>query len=379
MKTNLIRTTSYFTLSLLAASCLAFAQDTPDNAPPQDQPQQDQPQQNPTRANGGWRRVGDPLPQQADRPPERDDSYRRYPQSQQNQRYEPSEPVPPQLTIKPGTFVTVRVDQWLSSDRNQPGDAFSATLVKPIVVDGVIVAQRGQTIAGRVGEAQKAGRVEGVSRLGLQVNELTLVDGQQLPIQSQLIMRTGGTSTGRDAAAIGGTTAVGAAAGAAAGGGAGAGIGAGAGAVAGVIGVLLTRGHATVVYPESVLTFRIEAPVTFSTERSAQAFRYVDPNDYDRQYDRPVWSEQPPQRTACAGYGCAPPPPYYYGYGYPGYYGGYYPYYGTGLSFFWGPSFYGRGFYGRGYYGRGFYGGGYGRGFSGRGYSGRGFSRGGRR
>ena len=60
--------------------------------------------------------------------------------------------------------------------------------------------------------------------------------------------------------------------------------------------------------------------------------------------------------------------------------GGYYPYYyGTGLSFFWGPSFYGRGFYGRGYYGRGFYGGGYGRGFSGRGYSGRGFSRGGRR
>ena len=361
MKTNPIRTTSYFTLSLLAASYLALAQDTPDNAPPQDQPQQ-----NPTRTNGGWRRVGDPPPQQADRPPDRDDSYRRYPQSQQNQRYEPSEPVPPQLTIKPGTFVTARVDQWLSSDRNQPGDAFSATLVKPIVVDGVIVAQRGQTVAGRVAEAQKAGRVEGVSRLGLQLNELTLVDGQQLPIQSQLIMRTGGTSTGRDAAAIGGTTAVGAAAGAAAGGGTGAGIGAGAGAVAGVIGVLLTRGHATVVYPESVLTFRIEAPVTFSTERSAQAFRYVDPNDYDRQYDRPVWSEQPPQRTACAGYGCAPPPPPYYGYGYPYYYGGYYPYYyGTGLSFFWGPSFYGRGYYGRRFYGGGYYG--------------RGFSRGGRR
>jgi hypothetical protein len=220
-----------------------------------------------------------------------------------------------------------------------------------------------------VAEAQKAGRVEGVSRLGLQVTELTLVDGQQLPVQSQLIMRTGGTSTGRDAAAIGGTTAVGAAAGAAAGGGVGAGIGAGAGAVAGVIGVLLTRGHATVVYPESVLTFRIETPVAFSTEHSAQAFRYVDPNEYDR----PVWSEQPPQRTACAGYGCAPPPPPYYGYGYPGYYyGGYYPYYyGTGLSFFWGPRYYGRGFYGGGFYGRGYYGG--------RGSYGRGYSRGGRR
>src|SRR5216684_1247554 len=165
MKTNPIRTASCLTLSLLTASCLALAQDTPDNSPSQGPPQQDEPQQRPAPSNGGWRRVGDPPPQQADRPPEREDSYRRYPQSQ---RYE-AEPVPPQLTIKPGTFVTVRVDQWLSSDRNQAGDAFSATLVKPIVVDGVIVAQRGQTVAGRVAEAQKAGRVEGVSRLGLQL------------------------------------------------------------------------------------------------------------------------------------------------------------------------------------------------------------------
>ena len=378
MKINPIRTTSYLTLSFLAASCLALAQDAPDNASPQDQPQQ-----GPAPSNGGWRRVGDPPPQQADRPPDRDDSYRRYPESQQSQRSDPGEPVPPQLTIKPGTFVTVRVDQWLSSDRNQQGDTFSATLVRPVVVDGVIVAQPGQMVVGRVAEAQKAGRVEGVSRLGLQMTELTLVDGQQLPIRSQLISRTGGTSNGRDAAAIGTTTAVGAAAGAAAGGGVGAGIGAGAGAVAGVIGVLLTRGHPTVVYPESVLTFRVDAPVTFSTERSAQAFRYVAPNDYDRQ----VWSEQPPppQRTACAGYGCAPPPPAYYGYGYPGYgypgyYGGYPYYYGTGLSFFWGPSFYGRGYYGRGYYrggsyGRGYYGGG--RGYVGGGSVGRGYVGGG--
>ena len=48
--------------------------------------------------------------------------------------------VPPQLTIKPGTFVTVRIDQPLSSDRNQQGDTFSATLARPVVVDGVVVA-----------------------------------------------------------------------------------------------------------------------------------------------------------------------------------------------------------------------------------------------
>ena len=90
------------------------------------------------------------------------------------------------------------------------------------------------------------------------------------------------------------TSAVGAAIGAIAGEGSGAGIGAAAGAVAGTAGVLLTRGHASVVYPESLLTFRIEAPVSFSTERSSQAFRYVDPSDYDRSFQA---DSHPPSRA----------------------------------------------------------------------------------
>jgi type IV secretion system protein VirB10 len=157
--------------------------------------------------------------------------------------------------------VTVRLNQTVSSDRNHAGDAFSATLVRPIVVDGVVVAQRGQTLGGRVAEATKAGRIEGTSRLAIQLTDLTLVDGQQVPIQSQFASRAGGTSVGRDAGAIAGTTALGAAVGAAADWGTGAAIGAGAGAAASIIGVLLTRGRPSVIYPESVLTFRIQAPV----------------------------------------------------------------------------------------------------------------------
>ena len=345
-----IRTAGYIMLSFLTASVLAVAQDDPqDQPPPADTEQQQTPAPNHT-----WRRAADPPPQ--DQPSYRSDrpgpNYAAYPNySQRNRQADPPDyQVPSQLTIKPGTFVTVRVNQPLSSDRNQAGDAFTATLVRPVVVDGVIVAQRGQTIGGRVTEAQKAGRVEGVARLAVQLTDLSLVDGQQVPVQSQLISRTAPTSVGRDAVGIGATTAVGAAAGAAAGGGMGAGIGAGAGAVVGVIGVLLTRGHPSVIYPESVLTFRIEAPVTISTERASQAFRYVDPNDYDRPYD----TQPPPPQYAGAGYGYGyPPPPYYYGYGYP-------YYWGSGLGIYWGPSFfYGRGFYGRGFYGRGFYGGGF--------------------
>jgi hypothetical protein len=260
------------------------------------------------------------------------------------------QPVPAQLTIPAGTYITVRVNQLLSSDKNQVGDAFSATLVQPIVVNGVVVAEPGQTIGGRVAEAKKAGHIEGVARLGLQLTTLTLVDGQQIPIQCQLISRSGPTSVGQDAGTIVGTTALGAAVGAAAAWGRGAAIGAGAGAAAGIIGVLVTRGHPSIITPEQVLTFKLEAPITISTTQAPQAFRYVQPYEYEQPngggpgYGGPGYGAAP-------YYAAAPAPPYY---GYP-YYAGY-PYYGwPGFSFYWGPGFY----WGRGWYGGRFYGGRY--------------------
>ncbi len=66
-------------------------------------------------------------------------------------------PIPAKLTIKPGTFITVRLNQGLSSDRNQTGDAFAATLAKPVMVDGVVVAERGQTVGGKVDRSQEGG------------------------------------------------------------------------------------------------------------------------------------------------------------------------------------------------------------------------------
>src|ERR1035437_8548507 len=224
--------------------------------------------------NGGWRRWNDPPPapapqaqpaapdvqdQDPTQPVARVDAYGQPQQPQQQQQRNDRPPaavphygLPAEVTIKPGTFVTVRVEQELSSDRNQQGDVFSASLAQPIVVDGVVVAQRGQTVMGRVAEAMKAGRAQGTSRLALQLIGLTLADGTQANVQSQLVNRNGQTSVGRDVATVATTPAWGAAIGAAADWGRGAAIGAGAGATAGIIGVLLTRGHPTVVYPETL-------------------------------------------------------------------------------------------------------------------------------
>ena len=283
-------------------------------------------------SGGGWRRLGDAAPQdeprdvaQTDGAPARPDfaqrrgpagppppDYRvRQPQAGAPQGPPPA-PVPAQLNVAAGTFFTIRTNQPLSSDHAQVGDAFTAQLVKPIVVDGVIIADRGQTVAGRVAEVEKGGRIKGTSRLGIELTELTLVDGQQIPLRSQLISHTPPSSIGRDATAIGTTTGIGALAGAAAAGGQAAAIGAGAGAAAGVIGVLLTRGHPTVIYPESVLTFRIEQPIAINTTRAPQAFRYVGPGDYNQPGD------QPRLQTRAPGYG---PNPWYGPYYSPGWYG----------------------------------------------------------
>src|SRR5258707_1960104 len=200
---------SVATITLLSFSSFAFAQNQPNY--PQQQPSQ----------NGAWRRLDSSQggSQPGPGPANADEAQNQQPvqnqvggpppqqNPQQNMNYgAPPPPPPAQLTIRPGTYVTIRVNQPLSSDHNQPGDAFAATLVRPIVVDGVVVAQRGQTVSGRVAEAHKAGRVEGTSRLGVQLTELELVDGQQVPIQSQLVSRAGGNSIGRDAGAIAGTT-----------------------------------------------------------------------------------------------------------------------------------------------------------------------------
>src|SRR5713226_5623096 len=149
--------------------------------------------------------------------------------------------VPGTLTVPAGTILLIRINEYLSSDRNQIGDHFTAVLENPIVVNGWVVARRGQVLVGQVKEVRKAGRVKGTSQLGVELTDMTVVDGRQVPILTELWKGSGGTSHGQDAATIGTTTALGAVIGAAADWGRGAAIGAGAGAAAGIGAVLLTR------------------------------------------------------------------------------------------------------------------------------------------
>jgi hypothetical protein len=282
-------------------------------------------------------------PQYGQQPPQTGYGQQGYGYNQQ-QSYAAPPPVTASLTIPQGTYITVRINQLLSSDRNQPGDAFSATLVDPIVVNGIVVAEPGQTVGGHVAVVEKHG-VGHPAKLGIEITTLTLVDGQQASVITQLTSRRGGTTPGAvEAGTIIGTTGVGAAIGAAAGWGTGAAIGAGAGALAGIIGTVVTHNHASVITPEQVLTFQLEQPVTVNTTASQAAFRYVQPGEYEQ-----GGSPGPGGPYAGGPYVASAAPAYpAYAYPYP------YAYYGYGYPYYWGPSFafyYGRGWYPYHYYG----------------------------
>src|SRR5208283_950692 len=75
----------------------------------------------PQAPSTGWRKMGEATPESA-------------------------QPVPAQLTLPARTWITIRVDQALSSDRDHSGENFTATLAQPLVASGFVVAHRGQTL-----------------------------------------------------------------------------------------------------------------------------------------------------------------------------------------------------------------------------------------
>jgi hypothetical protein len=176
----------------------------------------------------------------------------------------PPPPQPRSVMLTAGTLLPVRLTEVLSSDRSQAGDSFSATLDHPLIVDGLVVAERGSRVEGKVVTSEKAGRVKGVSELALQLVRLNTSDGQRVDLRTETWSKAGPTSRNEDAAKIGGGAALGAIIGAIAGGGKGAAIGAGAGGAAGVGGTLATRGKPVVLAAETRISFRLRDPVTLT-------------------------------------------------------------------------------------------------------------------
>ena len=177
-------------------------------------------------------------------------------------RQEPVRPVG--VTLPEGTVIKVRTTNALSTKTHQAGDKFEASLEEAIEQDGRVLVPKGARVEGKVVESDEGGRVKGRAELAVRLSQIHVTENKAVELETNTLGRQAKSTQKEDAAKIGIGAGVGAAIGAIAGGGRGAGIGAASGGAAGTGLVLATRGKSAVLPAESVLSFRLRAPVTIS-------------------------------------------------------------------------------------------------------------------
>lgn len=168
---------------------------------------------------------------------------------------------PQPVTIAQGTPIKVRTTSMLSTKSAKTGESFEATLAEPLVIDGQSIAPRGARVEGRVVNSDPGGRVKGVATISVRLTSMR-VGGHEVDLNTSVVARKARATKRRDAEKIGIGAGIGAAIGAIAGGGQGAAIGAASGGAAGTGLVLATHGEPAQIPAESVLTFKLTAPVT---------------------------------------------------------------------------------------------------------------------
>lgn len=179
-------------------------------------------------------------------------------------RQVPPQPAPvPSATLPAGTPISVRITEAIDTDRNRVGDTFTALLEDPLVSGDTTIAPRGTEVTGRIAYSKESGRISGKSELILELSSLKL-NNRSYPLKTSDYSEVGSSQGRRTATAAGGVAALGAIVGAIAGGGKGAAVGAATGAAVGTGAAVLTRGQTLKIPAETILEFRLEAPLTLT-------------------------------------------------------------------------------------------------------------------
>jgi hypothetical protein len=168
------------------------------------------------------------------------------------------------FVVPAGTEVSVANDETIDSSNAAEGQTYAAEVTADVHdANGAVVIPRGANAQLVIKSASKGGRFHGASDLVLDLQSVS-VAGQQYAVNSTDLEQQGRDGIGknkRTAEFLGGGAAIGGIIGAIAGHGKGALIGAASGAGAGALTEVLTKGSAIKIPSETVMTFKLDAPV----------------------------------------------------------------------------------------------------------------------
>jgi hypothetical protein len=164
------------------------------------------------------------------------------------------------LVVPAGTSITISLGSSLGSKINKPGDTFTGSVAKDVMVGNAAAIPQGASVSGTVADAKPLGKFKGGAVLQVQLDSIR-IDGAEVPVQAAARSFSEKGKGKRTAVLTGGGAALGGIIGALAGGGKGAAIGAAAGASAGAGGSAFTGNKEIVLPAESDLSFELSQPL----------------------------------------------------------------------------------------------------------------------
>jgi hypothetical protein len=169
--------------------------------------------------------------------------------------YDHSEP----FTVPDESWISVTLDQGLSSNQSRLGGHFGATVSQAVLIGDKTVIPAGTLVEGLVVDSQPSSHWMGRARLQLALESIDL-DGKSYDLRTDPSVGDGGNHKKRNWAWIGGGAGV--LMGALAGGGKGALVGNPAGAGGAAVVAYPTGQKEIYLGPETSLTFRLAEPLT---------------------------------------------------------------------------------------------------------------------
>jgi hypothetical protein len=171
-----------------------------------------------------------------------------------------------EVTIPAGDRISIRTTDTIDSGKANVGQTFRASLDAPLTSEGRVIVPAGAPATLQIQSVQGAGRIKGSSELSVRVTNIEY-RGKTYPVNSSVYADAGSARGKQTAIKTGAGAAAGAIIGAIAGGGKGAAIGSAAGGGAGFGWNALTHGKQVKIPSETILTFRLAAPLTVPAPR----------------------------------------------------------------------------------------------------------------
>ena len=171
------------------------------------------------------------------------------------------------LVLSADSVIGLQIDTPVSSEDAEVEDDVQARVTRDVVVGDEIAVPAGTRVMGSVVLVESAGKLRGVSRLGVRFHTVVMDDGAEVPMVTQTIYREGKAKGGESAAKIGGAAVGGAILGAIFGGRQGAAIGGAAGAAGGTAMAVSGDAQPATLPAGATVTVRLSRPSTVMVER----------------------------------------------------------------------------------------------------------------